>query len=151
MSDYIQAKNKKALVKKLQKLKRLYKYLMELKPRPKEKLTVKIAVLFILRILGVLFLSIVLYLNTMYDNVQVQQFINTMILGITNQNTWLIAQSAVVILGIFLIIFILQYIVTSYFVQTKRYIYRVIDMVSNSIDSFSYTSWSKLLYRGFVY
>ena len=42
---------------------------MELKPRPKEKLKVKIAVLFILRILGVLFLSIVLYLNTMYDNV----------------------------------------------------------------------------------
>ena len=139
------------MVKNLQKLKRLYKYLMELKPRPKEKLKVKIAVLFILRILGVLFLSIVLYLNTMYDNVQVQQFINTMILGITNQNTWLIAQSAIVILGIFLIIFILQYIVTSYFVQTKRYIYRVIDMVSNSVDSFSYTSWSKLLYRGFVY
>ena len=139
------------MVKNLQKLKRLYKYLMELKPRPKEKLTVKIAILFILRILGVLFLSIVLYLNTMYDNVQVQQFINTMILGITNQNTWLIAQSAIVILGIFLIIFILQYIVTSYFVQTKRYIYRVIDMVSNSVDSFSYTSWSKLLYRGFVY
>ena len=96
---------------------------MELEPRPKEKLTVKTAVLFILRILGVIFLSIVLYLNTMYDNVQVQQFINTMVLGITNQNTWLIAQSAIVILGIFLIVFMIQHIVTSYFVQTRNYIY----------------------------
>lgn len=96
---------------------------MELKPRPKEKLTVKQFIRSIIKIIGILFFSAVLFFNLTYGGVKVQKFVDTMILGITNQNITLIVQNTVAITMTFVIAYAIQYVICSYFIKSEDHRY----------------------------
>lgn len=98
---------------------------MELKPRPKEKLTVKQFIRSIIKTIGILFFSAVLFFNLTYGGVKVQKFVDTMILGITNQNITLIVQNTVAIIMTFAIVYAIQYVICSYFIklENRRYLW----------------------------